>query len=39
MVDEDGAGKPWEGLVISGESLAGKGRGTSAGSQEELFWK
>ena len=28
-MDEDGAGKPWEGLVTSGESLAGKGRGVA----------
>ena len=29
MVDKDGAWKPWEGLVTSGESLAGKGRGVA----------
>ena len=29
MVDEDGAGKPWEGSVISGESLGGRGRGVA----------
>ena len=28
-MDEDGAGKPLEGLVTSGESLAGKGRGVA----------
>ena len=28
-MDEDGAWKPWEGLVTSGESLAGKGRGVA----------